>query len=87
MEEVKPVSERQKDAQIIAVEAQINPHFLYNTLDTMNWMSIDAEQYEISNAIGALARILRYGIDKSNGIVTIKEEVDWLCLLYTSRCV
>ena len=35
---------------------------LYNTLDTINWMAINADQYEISSAIGALARILRYGI-------------------------
>ena len=78
MEEVKVVTARQKDAEITALEAQINPHFLYNTLDTINWMSIDADQYEISNAIGALARILRYGIDKSNGVVTLREESDWL---------
>ena len=70
VEEVRVVSARQKDGEITALEVQINPHFLYNTLDTINWMSIDAGQYEISNAIGALARILRYGIDNSNGIVT-----------------
>ncbi len=34
--------------------------------------------YEISNAIGALAAILRYGVHNSNGIVTIKEEIDWM---------
>lgn len=78
VEEVRVVSARQKDAEITALEAQINPHFLYNTLDTINWMSIDAGQYEISNAIGALARILRYGIDNSNGIVTLREETEWL---------
>ena len=59
VEEVKMVSARQKDAEITALEAQINPHFLYNTLDTINWMAINADQYEISSAIGALARILR----------------------------
>lgn len=61
-----------------ALEAQINPHFLYNTLDTINWMAIDNKEYEISNSIGALAHILRYGIDNSNGIVTIREECGWL---------
>lgn len=78
VEEVKMVSARQKDAEITALEAQINPHFLYNTLDTINWMAINADQYEISSAIGALARILRYGIDKSNSIVTLREEMEWL---------
>ena len=71
VEEVKMVSARQKDAEITALEAQINPHFLYNTLDTINWMAINADQYEISSAIGALARILRYGIDKSLSLIHI----------------
>lgn len=60
------------------MEAQINPHFLYNTLDTINWMAIDRDEYEISNMIAVLAGILRYGISDSNGVVKIKEEVDWL---------
>ena len=46
VEEVKMVSARQKDAEITALEAQINPHFLYNTLDTINWMAINADQYK-----------------------------------------
>ena len=69
---------KQKEAQIAALEAQINPHFLYNTLDTINWMAIDKDQYEISNAIGALAAILRYAISDSNAAVRLSDEVDWL---------
>lgn len=70
--------EKQKNAEIEALEAQINPHFLYNTLDTINWMAIDKEQYEISNSLTSLATILRYGIDKSNSIVTVRKECEWL---------
>lgn len=78
MEKLKISTESQKNAEIAALEAQINPHFLYNTLDTINWMAISKEEYEISNAISALARILRYGITNSNSIVTVREEIDWL---------
>lgn len=74
----KNANKKQKNAEIKALEAHINPHFLYNTLDTINWMAIDEDKYEISNAINALATILRYGIDNSNGIVTVREEIDWL---------
>lgn len=74
----KEAGKRQKDAEIAALEAQINPHFLYNTLDTINWMAIDRNEFEISNAISALAKILRYGIEKSNGTVTLREECEWL---------
>lgn len=68
----------QQDAQIKALEAQINPHFLYNTLDTINWMAIDQDAFDISNAINSLAKILRYAISESDREVTIAEEIDWL---------
>ncbi len=74
----KESAKRQRNAEIMALESQINPHFLYNTLDTINWMAIDKDEFEISNAISSLATILRYAIDNSNGIVTIRDEVDWL---------
>lgn len=74
----KTAYEKQKDAEIVALEAQINPHFLYNTLDTINWMALDHDEYEISSALSSLAKILRYSIDNSNGIVTIREEIEWL---------
>lgn len=74
----KEAGEKQKAAEIAALEAQTNPHFLYNTLDTINWMAIDKDEYEISNAINALAVILRYSINNSNGVVTVWEECEWL---------
>lgn len=78
MDKLKKSIEKQKNAEITALEAQINPHFLYNTLDTINWIAIDKDEYEISNMIATLARILRYGISDSNGIVKIRDEIDWL---------
>lgn len=78
MDRLKLSAENQRNAEIAALEAQINPHFLYNTLDAINWMAIDKDEYDISNAIAALANILRYGISNSNGTVKIREEVDWL---------
>ena len=78
IEKEKDATLKQKNAEISALEAQINPHFLYNTLDTINWMAIDKDEYEISNAINSLAKILRYGVDKSNSVVAIKQEIDWL---------
>lgn len=74
----KEATLKQKDAEIKFLEAQINPHFLYNTLDTINWMAIDKEQYEISNTINALANILRYSIEKNNKMVPVSSEIEWL---------
>ncbi len=78
VDEVKEATFRQKEAEIRALEYQINPHFLYNTLDTINWMALDKDEHEISSMINSLARILRYGVDKSNAVVTLREEVEWL---------
>lgn len=74
----KESSKKIRNAEIAALEAQLNPHVLYNTLDTINWMAIEAEQYNISNIISALAKTMSYGIDFSNSIVYVEEEVNWL---------
>lgn len=74
----KQLDEQKREAEITALEAQINPHFLYNMLDTINWIAIGRKEFEISRAITALAVILRYGINHSNGMVTIQEEYEWL---------
>ena len=76
--EVKEAVDRQKNAELRALEAQINPHFLYNTLDSINWMAIEQGEYEISKMLRNLRVILRYSIDKSNGMVTIKDLEDWI---------
>lgn len=78
IEEVKAVTEKQKEAEIRALEAQINPHFLYNTLDSINWMAIEKEEYEISRMVRNLGVILRYSVDKSNKMATVAEMADWL---------
>lgn len=78
VEKEKELDQEKKDAEIAALEAQLNPHFLYNTLDTINWIAIGRKEFEISRAITSLASILRYGIDNSNGMVTVQEEYDWL---------
>jgi two-component system sensor histidine kinase YesM len=78
MDDVKVATGRQKEAEIKALVAQINPHFLYNMLDSINWMAIDKEEHEISQMIGSLANILRYSINDSNWVVTLREELEWL---------
>lgn len=76
--QVKEATDKQKNAEIRALEAQINPHFLYNTLDSINWMAIEHEEYEISKMLRNLGIILRYSVNKSNTVVTVREVADWL---------
>ena len=74
----KAETENSRKAEIRMLEAQINPHFIYNILDTVNWIAIEKDEYDISNAISTLAFILRYAISNSDKPVTLRDEVDWL---------
>lgn len=67
-----------RKAEIKALEAQINPHFLYNTLDSINWLAIENEQFEISKMLKYLAITLRYSVHESNAVVTLEEELGFL---------
>jgi len=78
IEKMKQASIREKNAEIRALEAQLNPHFLYNTLDAINWIAIDNDQNEISEMISRLSNILRYSVNGSNKIVLIKDELNWI---------
>lgn len=76
--EVSHAKDQQKNAEIRALEAQINPHFLYNTLDSINWMAIEKEEYEISRMLRNLGVILRYSVNQSNQMASVSEVADWL---------
>lgn len=78
IEKLKTSAEEQRNAELSAMEAQIDPHFLYNTLDTINWKAIDRDEYEISGMVCALADILRYSIRNPGGLVSIGQELYWL---------
>lgn len=78
VEEVKSATNRKKDAVIKALESQVNPHSLYNVLDSINWMSIENDQFEISHMVTSLAKILRYSINNSNAMVSLRDELEWL---------
>lgn len=78
VEEGKQASMKQKYAEMSALEAQITPHFLYNTLDMINWKAIEDEQYEISEMLGLLGDILRYISKNTGGMTTLRTEFEWL---------
>jgi len=72
----------QKNAEVQALQAQINPHFLYNTLDSVNWMLIDRGEYDISDIILSLAGLMRYSIEDENAFVPLEKEIGYvLCYL------
>lgn len=72
------MTESLKAAEISALESQINPHFIYNTLDSINWLAIQNEEYEISAMLKNLGEILRYSVHQSTKIVTLEQELTYL---------
>lgn len=65
-----------KDSQLMALQHQINPHFLYNTLETFSYLMERHGHYEEADAIVAFSRMMRYNTMKSsNGYATIDQEL------------
>ena len=64
-----------KSAQFRALQAQINPHFLYNTLDLINWEAMDHNAPEIAEITRSLASFYRITLNKGRQVVTIEEEL------------
>lgn len=62
----------QMQAQFDALQAQINPHFLYNTLSVINWMAIRGGQKEISRVTLALSTFYRTALSKGEDMVTVE---------------
>lgn len=64
-----------KSAELKALQAQINPHFLYNTLDLINWTAIRNNVYEISSVVQSLAKFYKLSLSKGKDIVSIADEI------------
>ena len=63
-----------RHAEIRTLQAQIKPHFLYNTLDTIRWMAEEREAPEIGELVGALTRLFRISLSKGREIIPLSEE-------------
>lgn len=65
-----------KETEYKALQAQINPHFLYNTLDSINWIAQMNSQEKIATMIEALGNMMRNIISKRESLISIKEELE-----------
>lgn len=63
-------------AELRALQSQINPHFLYNTLDLINWMAIDYCASDIETIVWNLSRFYRLSLNHGKSIISIREELE-----------
>lgn len=76
IETVKTEQERMRTAEFKALQAQINPHFLYNSLDSINWLARRGDLQKMTDMIAALTTFFRIGLSKGRDIITLREEIE-----------
>ncbi|WP_187433924.1 sensor histidine kinase [Paenibacillus methanolicus] len=78
IEENYIVKLREKETLIMSLNIQLNPHFLYNTLNIMNWTALENNQKELSRMIISLSSMLQYTMENHRDIGEFHEDMNWL---------
>lgn len=78
MEKNRRQSEQTRKQELTALQAQINPHFLYNTLDVVAWLAKIKKQPEIEQLILALGSFFRISLHKGEQFIRVSEEIELL---------
>lgn len=76
MEQIYWEQKKKRQYELAALQSQINPHFLYNTLDSIRYLALVQRSEDIFNMITALAMFYRTVLSKGENIITVKEEID-----------
>lgn len=71
-----------KKAQAVALQSQINPHFLYNTLESINWMALTltkGKNNDVSDMVSSLSGMLRLSLENTDKLIPISQEIEHAC--------
>ncbi|MDO5424255.1 MAG: sensor histidine kinase [Eubacteriales bacterium] len=80
MDEQAKAAEELRIAEFKALQAQINPHFLYNTLDMINWLAKTNQEDKVTEAVQALSKFYKLTLNKGNTAISIKDELTQVSL-------
>ncbi|WP_058303002.1 sensor histidine kinase [Gorillibacterium timonense] len=75
IKEVEQKEKRRGELEVEKLISQMNPHFLHNTLNTIQWLALEQGQKEIYNLIKVFTRVLQYNMGKTSMIVKMREEI------------
>lgn len=78
IEENKRENELKRENEFKTLQSQINPHFLYNTLDSIIWMAEMGNNDEVVEMTSALSKLFRISISRESDIITIGNEIDYI---------
>lgn len=67
---------KNKDAELALMQTQINPHFLYNMLNAIQWQALKSGNQEISDIAYSMAQVYRISLNRGKGIISVKQERD-----------
>lgn len=67
---------KEKESELVALQTQINPHFLYNTLDSLYWQATEVGNDEIAESIMALSQLFRLVLNQGRKEVTVGQETE-----------
>jgi two-component system sensor histidine kinase YesM len=76
MDQIIKEQEDKRKSELKALQAQINPHFLYNTLDSIVWMAENEENKGVITMVTALANLFRISISRGDELIFIKDEIE-----------
>jgi two-component system sensor histidine kinase YesM len=76
MENVIAEQDAQRKSELKALQHQINPHFLYNTLDSIMWLVENEKNAEAAEMVVALARLFRIGISNDSEVIPVRDEIE-----------
>lgn len=67
---------KEKESELIALQSQINPHFLYNALDSIFWMAEEHNADDISHMTVALSKMFKLSLNNGEKLITIRQELE-----------